>query len=166
MANLINNLRLYSRNMGYFQVRYRVVNYDRRGFIRLATEQTCVLITSEMLDSVYQKKGFFFLIFALQSRNLRSFTPTTRRINRSLPDLMHPSRRPPHRQSRLQALTRRAQRWGRPSRRLRRAWQPWRRNRKRRSDYLDFSRKFILIVSLQSNWKNFMLVSRIGAVHF
>ena len=49
--------------MGYFQVRYRVVNYDRRGFIRLATEQTCVLITSEMLDSVYQKKGFFLSHF-------------------------------------------------------------------------------------------------------
>ena len=34
------NLQLQSRNMGYFQVRYnsRVMNYDPKGFIRLATE--------------------------------------------------------------------------------------------------------------------------------
>ena len=32
--------------MGYFQVRYdsRVVNYDRRGFIRLATGRTAYVI--------------------------------------------------------------------------------------------------------------------------
>ena len=32
--------------MGYFQVRYnsRVVNYDRRGFIRLTTEQLKIAI--------------------------------------------------------------------------------------------------------------------------
>ena len=32
--------------MGYFQVRYdsRVVNYDRRGFIRLATDLTTIIL--------------------------------------------------------------------------------------------------------------------------
>ena len=35
------NLLVQSRNMGYFQARYnsRVVNYNRRGFIRLDTDQ-------------------------------------------------------------------------------------------------------------------------------
>ena len=48
--------------MGYFQVRYdsRVVHYDRRGFIRLATEDTrkahaatinSAILTSKLLAS-------------------------------------------------------------------------------------------------------------------
>ena len=41
MNNLCSYLRVQSRNMGFFQVRYnsRVVNYDRGGFIRLVTDQ-------------------------------------------------------------------------------------------------------------------------------
>ena len=40
--------------MGYFQVRYdsRVVNYDRRVFIRLATDQSLNSSTIELHDSV------------------------------------------------------------------------------------------------------------------
>ena len=43
--------------MGYFQVRYdsRVINYDRRGFIRLATEDFFGCIGSRSLDSQVNK---------------------------------------------------------------------------------------------------------------
>ena len=39
--------------MGYFQVRYnsRVVNYDRRGFIRLATDVTKQILAKSFAES-------------------------------------------------------------------------------------------------------------------
>ena len=44
--------------MGYFQVRYdsRVVNYDCRGFIRLATGSN--LDSSYLLLKIYEKMSF------------------------------------------------------------------------------------------------------------
>ena len=38
--------------MGYFQVRYdsRVVNYDRIGFIRLTTDQTCFFKKNQLIN--------------------------------------------------------------------------------------------------------------------
>ena len=47
-------LRLWGRNMGYFPVRYdsRVINYDRRGFIRLATGS---LLCQVLRNGIYLK---------------------------------------------------------------------------------------------------------------
>ena len=53
--------------MGYFQVRYdsRGVNYDRRGFIRLATDWTIseIFLATKFLTNVAQIFGNFGVIF-------------------------------------------------------------------------------------------------------
>ena len=54
--------------MGYFQVRYdsRVVNYDRRGFIRLATDigiksvQIFQKVAQKVATAVLRNNGMFF----------------------------------------------------------------------------------------------------------
>ena len=51
------NLRLQSRNMGYFQVRYdsRVIHYDCRGFIKLATGIRQTIGPMRLCFSFYQR---------------------------------------------------------------------------------------------------------------
>ena len=49
--------------MGYFQVRYnsRVINYDRRGFIRLATESYVLVIFTTPRNVIYDDGVFIRL---------------------------------------------------------------------------------------------------------
>ena len=47
--------------MGYFQVRYhsRVVNYDHRGFMRLATVHCSVVVAFDIRDLQFNHPSFF-----------------------------------------------------------------------------------------------------------
>ena len=58
--------------MGYFQVRYdsRVVNYDCRGFIRLATGSN--LDSSYLLLKIYEKMSFKYTVPGFESMTFRS----------------------------------------------------------------------------------------------
>ena len=51
--------------MGYFQVRYdsRVINYDRRGFIRLATGEFCGQSYKQFTLIIYNSRVIIWRIF-------------------------------------------------------------------------------------------------------
>ena len=71
--------------MGYFQVRYNysVVNYDRRGFIRLATAFDLIkyilefLLYSEVRDSVSQSVLTNLLVFYSSHATMKYFYQRT-----------------------------------------------------------------------------------------